>query len=269
MQSTSSSSYSLRLAIPLLFLLLTPSIATAQFSYELGDFHGPTVSFENVTLGAGGVGGTIRWGDPTFSGTTLSFDPITYQSYAINYTFDFLDIYNSMFLTSVPGNAVDQFVLTRSGIYAVIGPETDAPLLTSNDGFGVTVLEIDGMPIEPLNLTGAQSLTSFYTSSGNPDGLPWTVQLSVDISGQLDDLGILYTTGATRVQLLLGHTLRPQGGAGIQSYYQVNHVEFAAIPAIGEIPEPATFALTAAMLTAIVGRWRLRRRKGRRPGFPM
>ena len=70
----------------------------------------------------------------------------------------------------------------------------------------VKITEIDGVAVAPITMIGNASLAKNLVAD---PGLasPWSLNVLIDVQGQLTTLGVPFATGATRAEVVLNNTL--------------------------------------------------------------
>ena len=117
----------------------------------------------------------------------------------------------------------------------------------------VTILEVDGIGIAPIPLQDTMVFSPNADGDFNLDddrgvGVIWEGDLSMDVRGELDTLGI--TGDATKVLLSLDNTLFAMSEAGSVAFIAKKQLGGLAITVV--VPEPSTAVLVGFGLVGLL-----------------
>lgn len=247
-------------------LALAASQANAAMVY--GNFSGDTVDYIAVTEDTN-TGDTLPlFGAPTVSGDSLDFDPVGFSaSSSGGGAPDFTDGQLSFMIEAKSGNVINSLLLTEAGDTSLgrgLGSLDDAETEVTADIF-IDILEVDGVPINQINVSGAMTFTpssGSYSLSGDGGGssafqTSWTGSYFVDFLPVLTANGI--TGDVTKVSVNLDNTLRAASATGSSAFIAKKDfdggVNITPNPDQNMIPEPATVTLAALGMLAFAG-WR-------------
>ena len=242
--------------------------ASAAIVY--GNYSGASVNFLQVTEDANSPGDfPPLFGAPTVSGNSMSFSPVGFNANAAGAAgSDVTDGQLSFGIQAKTNYVIPSIQLSEAGDTTIVGFGTDATLTKVVGYVFVTILEVDGTPI---NAVGDGAYMTFTPHAGeyrlgtHGGGGPfyttaWSGGLTLNINQILVDNGVSFIDGATLVQINLDNTLLATSENGTQSFIAKKAVGGVAFVIETEpIPEPSS-ALLALVGCGLVGGFRLRRR---------
>ncbi len=216
---------------------LLAATAAAQINY--GDFSGSTVDFVSVTEDSA-TDAPPLFGPPNVSGDTLDFDP-DFLSQSAAGSLDSTIGTLALAIEAKPGFAVEAFELRESGNFSLTGVGTSDTSATVSTPVFIDVTEIDGVSVSPISLSANMVFTmggSYNLADDGPGtNLPWSGALDVDVDQLLSSEGIVFATGATRVEVILNNILATTSEA--DSFAEIVKEDFK----ITIVPEPSSLAL--------------------------
>lgn len=222
-----------------------------------GDFAGVTVMFSDVTEDSG-TDPTPLFGAPTVSGDSLDFNPVSFNSTSSGAAgTDITDGTLTMMLMSTPGNFIDEIEFDEAGDFTLTGLSGEA-FASVTATFFLDITEVDGVAINPVNITTAMVFTpsngDWSLSADGPGPLvngTWSGMVNVDITQALIDNNIPYVVGATKVSVTFDNTLTTLSEAGTSAFIAKKDVGGIGITVT---PEPASLGLLTLGALAIMGR---------------
>ncbi|MBN1855165.1 MAG: hypothetical protein JW829_20710 [Pirellulales bacterium] len=243
----------------------SPALFAGPINY--GDYPGNTVMFLQVMEDANSFGDVPPlFGAPTVTGDSLDFSPVGFSASASGANgVDITDGNLAFGIQASPMKFIDTILFTEAGDTTLAGMGTVATLTSVTCEVFIDILEVDGIPINQINL---QKQLVFTPSNGDfslgADGgggplyqTAWHGSLMVDFTQELIDRGISFTYGATRAMLNLDNTLIALSENGTQSMIAKKDADGVTITV--NIPEPATWVLAWISILATLWIRRLRR----------
>lgn len=223
-------------AIALSALFLPVRSQAASINY--GNFPVPTttVAFLDVTESSD-TDPVPLFGPPTPFLTGLDFNPATFVAATAGGA-DITDGQLNFFVTNPQG--IPTLAFQESGLYDLTGVGAAATQVYAGIGVVVRVLEIDGVPVSPINLPWASASVNYNLVANPGAGQSWAIAVNSAIGSYLwNDLGIAYDAGATKVQVILDNTLVSISESG--SVASISKTDFKVV-----VPEPAAAVLALA-----------------------
>lgn len=245
------------------------ALAAGQADAEMihGDYSGTTVDFIGVTEDTN-TGDTLPlFGAPIVSGDSLDFNPVGFSaSSSGGGAPDFTDGQLTFMIVAKDGNVIDSLFFSEAGDTSLgrgLGSLDDAETEVTADIF-IDILEVDGVPINQINVSGAMTFTpsgGSYSLSGDGGGASsfqtaWSGSYFIDFLPVLTANGI--TGDVTKVSVNLDNTLRAASATGSSAFIakkDFDGVSITSNPDQNMIPEPATVTLAALGMLAFAG-WR-------------
>jgi len=247
-------------------LLFVYSSAKAQ-PINHGDFMGDAVWFRHVQEDSG-TDPTPLYGDPTVSGNSLDFNPVSFNAFASGAGgLDLTDGTLGMRIEAKPGIGISQLLYNEAGDFTLLGFGTDNTFSSVRAAFFVNILEVDGAGIAPINLNFTMDMSPsggvyrLDEQGGGPlQQGNWAGNLTVDVDQALADAGVPFDIGATLVTVTLDNTLTALSGDGTSAF--IAKKDFGGTSITVVIPEPASLLIMAFGLVGLfLGRGLVRRRR--------
>jgi hypothetical protein len=156
----------------------------------------------------------MPFGAPTVSGDSLEFSPNDFSaSSAGNQGVDLTGGNLNFKVEAKEGFGISSLSFTEQGQYDIQGTGASAFANVILNAF-VDVFEIDGVPVNTINLDVGQMVYSpsngdFDITNDGPTPIQgtWDGVLLIDVAQMLSDLGIVSQRGATLISVNLGNTL--------------------------------------------------------------
>lgn len=237
-------------------LALSSATLVQAASISYGNFTpvAPGISYLDV-VESSGVSAVPLYGAPVASGAGLSFpvlgtvNPFKAQGNAGGLGFTDGQLNFTILGLDGSGNnvAISSIALAESGVYEFTGTGTAASLVAVSASMNVKITEIDGVAVTPITLLGNASYSTNLVAS--PVGSqPWNLNVLIDVDSQLTSLGVPYTIGATRAEVVIDNTLSAISQLTSGSQITKNAFGISIVPTPEVIPEPSTLALGALAL---------------------
>jgi hypothetical protein len=240
--------------------IFTPLATDASTNY--GIYAGSTVIYRDVTESSG-TDPLPLFGAPTLIGNTLDFNP-TFVSFASNGSSDQTDGQLNFLLEAKPGNAIPSIVFTERGDFTFTGSITTGTRASVSATFFIDVYAVDGVDLPaPLPFGGLMSFSPDIngnfpqtTYPNPPDTKLWSGAFNFDVNTALNNAGVNYASGATKVSVVLDNILTTDSEPGTSARIAKKDFKGVGIT-VPVVPEPSTFTL----LLAGAGLWALRSRR--------
>lgn len=237
--------------------------ASAQVNY--GNFSGDTVTYHDVTemtTSAGDPEPLLR--APTIHGDVLDFDPAGFHATDDGGGADETSVRVDAELLSQRGSAIRTIRVQASGDHSLLANDsTDiAEIFYELELASITVHDVDGSPLRsPVALAPAAifAMDSLPSAAGHLD--PWILVLHYDVDTALDQAGVLYSEGATRLVIELWNTLDATGDPETIASIAEKDFTLQASP----VPEPDTRVALVCAVTMLAALLAIRSPQGRRP----
>lgn len=250
--------------VAILGLVIAPSIASAA-PINYGDFSGTTVMYLDVTEDTNTGDTQPLFGAPTVSGDSLDFDPVGFSANSSGGgPPDQTDGQLNFMISAIGTNVIDSIFLSEAGdtslARSIVSNEDAFTQVTAN--VFVDILEVDGSPINAINVSGQMSFTpsggDYLLSTdgaGNPTfNTSWSGNYFLDLGPILSANNI--TGDATKVSVALDNTLTASSGPNSSAFIAKKDFDGVSIttnPDPNMIPEPTTAVLALGGLLMLTG----------------
>lgn len=211
-----------------------------------------------------------HYGAPTLSGDQLDFDPTEFVASATNGGSDITDgqlnfDISVLALNDGVAGGLTSLFLSEAGDFTLFGAGTALTSVAAGISVSIEILEVDGVPITPINAFVSNSITRDLVSDGPVVLAPWSNGVLVEFAPILTANEIEYTYGVTKARIAIDDQLiaisEPESVAFIAKK------DFRIQPGTVLVPEPSAAVLFLALGLAGCGmRASLRRGAGPRPG---
>lgn len=209
----------------------------------------PGVTFSDVTESSG-TDAVPLYGAPAYFNTGIDFDPTSFVASAVNGAADITDGQLNFTLTgdtSGPGlTAINSLSLFEAGDYSLVGTGTSATEVFAGAIIQVTVTEIDGVAVAPINLVPVSISVDFDLAADSGLVQPWSLNTSINIAAQLTTLGHSFVAGATQIEVAINDTLIAISEAGSVAFIAKKNFTVNVNASTQVVPEPASLALLAS-----------------------
>jgi hypothetical protein len=237
-----------------LLATIAPVAQAASISY--GNFGpiAPGISFLGVTESSG-TDAVPLYGPPNPFVTGLDFNPTSFVASAAGGGADITDgQLNFTVAGQKVGNSqtgVGTISLFESGDFSLIGVGTPATQVVGGAIMAVKVTEIDGVALSAINLVPANAAVA-YNLIANPGAVqPWSLNLIVDIEAQLTSLGVPFTVGATKAEVVINNQLTAISEPTSIAFIAKKDFVIGTVPHVGVLPEPTTLAMAGLALCGL------------------
>lgn len=231
-------------AIAMFLALLSIPTSARAASINYGNFGpiSPGITFQSVTESSG-TDPVPLFGPPTSTFVTgLNFAPSSFVANSSGGAADTTDGQLNFTVTGTPqqGVGIQSISLFEAGDYTLLGVGTAATQAIVGAIIRVTVLEIDGVAIAPLNLAPSNAAVGFNLVANPGVVQPWSLGLGINIQGQLPGG---FTIGATKVEVSINNQLNTLTESGSLAFMAKKEFQLTVQPAEVEIPEPGSAML--------------------------
>lgn len=236
-----------------LLATIAPVAQAASISY--GNFGpvSPGISFLNVSESSG-TDPVPLYGAPDPYPTGMDFDPMSFVASAMSGGADITDGQLNFTVAgqSNGGNivAVKTIKLSEGGDYTLAGSGTTATQAQAGAILAVKVTEIDGLSVAPITLSPVNAGNVYNLVANAGIVQPWSLSVLVDVKAQLLSLGVPFTVGATKAEVVINNQLVALSEAGSVSFIAKKDFVIDIGTDTG-IPEPGTLALAGFALCGI------------------
>jgi hypothetical protein len=183
--------------------------------------------------------------DPFVTG--LDFDPIGFVSSASSGA---ADVTSGQLNFTVHGSvsaqevvAIDSISLFEAGDYTLGGTGTAATQALAGAIMRLTVTEIDGMPVTPINLVPVNASVGFNLAANPGIAQPWSLGLNANVLAQLP--------GATRIEVVINNDLMTASEPGSAALMAKKEFQIGGQFTRRIIPEPTALALASLMVCGV------------------
>lgn len=229
-------------ALTVVVLLGLCATAGNAASINYGDFGpvAPGVNFRGVTE-TSATDTVPLYGAPTAFSVGLDFNPIGFASFSTGGSSDITDGQLNFGVEGNPLVGISSISLFEAGDYTLAGSGTAATQDFAGVIMRITVTQIDGVNVAPITLAPSNSSVAFNLLANPGIVQPWSLGLSLDVSGQLTAMGLHFAVGATKLDVVIDNQLislsQPGSIAGIEKK------DFRIDVGTNVVPEPSTTAL--------------------------
>jgi hypothetical protein len=217
----------------------------ASISYpDLGPIP-PGFTFTGITESSI-TDGVPLYGAPTAFPIGLSFTPTGFASASSGGGIDLTDGQLNYTIVAGPGSGgISVISFSEGGLFSLSGTGTSNTEVLAGASLLVTVLELNGVAVAPINLTTSVSSLA-YNLTANP-GLnqPWNVSVTTNVASQLAGLGYASSQRATKASVVIDNSL-----VAISEGLSAAAITKADFD-VHVVPEPATAGIAAIALLAI------------------
>jgi hypothetical protein len=218
----------------------------------------PGITFTNI-MESSGTDPVPLYGPPTAFATGLDFDPVGFVAFGSGGASDVTDGQLNFAVHGDPNIGINSLNLLEAGDYTLAGTGTPATQDFVGAIMRITVTQIDGVNVAPINLAPSNSSVAFNLIANPGIVQPWSLAFSLNVASQLTSMGISFHTGATALEVVIDNELIALSEAN--SAAEIAKKDFRINVGTTPVPEPATFVLLGlgGLMTSTV--W-LRRRGG-------
>ncbi len=199
------------------------------------------------------------FGPPTPFVTGLDFDPTTFASSAAAGGLDITDGQLNFTIKSGPAGSIDAVSLFEGGDYTLAGLGTAATQAIAGAILRLSVIEIDGAGVAPINLAPSSASVGFNLLANPGIVQPWSLGLTANIASQLAPG--LHATG---VKVVIDNQLLTLSEATSLAFLAKKDFQISVESHIVRqtVPEPSTalLAVLGGLGCTLLARSRLRSR---------
>ena len=220
----------------------------------------PGYTFTNI-VESSGTDGLPLYGTPTPFAIGLGFSPTTFSASSTGGGADLTDgQLNFMAKAGPNAPGISAISVSESGNYTLTGVGTAATEALAGTIIRVSVVELNGLPVPPIQLVTSNASVGFNLVANPGAGQLWSLGTTVNVAGQLVTLGFAPSQHATKVNVAINNTLVAvsEPGTRLLSNASIEKTKFDVTIQI-PIPEPASFTMIAVSLWSL-GLARERRR---------
>ena len=247
-----------RFLVALMVIIGVSQVAQATTDHD--DVMGDTVWFTNISENTKTAGDPEPlYGQPVALGDALDFgvNQFDFSAESNDAMVDTTDGALSLMIQSKDAYSLESITFDESGFVSLFTLDGD-PFAAVSGLIEITINEIDGMPVSPINLPGiipnfqpsagdfqhsVDASTPFFTSN-------WFASTTIDLDEILVERQISFDFGVTKVSIDLDNFLLAAAG-GVGSSAFIDKKSFSIDVETEPIPEPSTLLLAAFGLVAI------------------
>lgn len=214
---------------------------------------------ESNTEGPGGATAGLFGAPASISGNAIDFNPTNFVAESTDGGADITDGQLSFMVVATAGQVIDNLQFSEAGDTTLAGsPSTDATLTTVTAEIFIDVVQIDGLPVAPLNIQASMTFSpsdgDYFLNADSGGGFvfatAWSGLALIDINQELIDAGVSFINGATKLNVTVDNTLTAVSIDGTSAF--IKKKDFDGITVTSNIPEPTT-ALLALLAAAGCG----------------
>lgn len=254
-------------AFSLMLLIAAVALAPASNAWAGSVFHGDfadpdgEVMFLDVEESSDQSVPPERFGEPTPLGDSLLFNPQSFSAQAVGGGADLIDVQLNTIIMAQPGSTIESLTFSEFGDYQLLGLGSADALAAASLNVFVTVLEVDGVSADSLDLDPIDASDSFIDQlslSGLVLDGTFSLEVDIDLSAELVEQGVVADFGVTKVSVALDNRLTTLADTGATSFIQKKGFTID-VGTETPIPEPAT-AVTLVVACGLAGFARRQRR---------
>lgn len=237
-------------------VLLGLCIATTNAaSISYGNFGPipPGVTFTNVTESSG-TDAVPLFGPPTPFVTGLDFDPANFIASANGGASDITDGQLNFGILSNPFG-ISNISLFEAGDYSLVGTGTAATQDFAGAIMRITVTQIDGVNVAPINLAPANASVSFNLAANPGIVQPWSLGLNYNVALALSNAG--FQGAATGLEVVIDNQLIAVSQTNSLAFIDKKDFQISVTT---NVPEPGSVALLGFGGLVAAAAWFRRRR---------
>lgn len=241
-------------AVALVVALCSAAAAQAA-SINYGNFGpvAPGITFLNV-VESSGTDGVPLYDVPSPFATGLDFNPVGFTSSVAGGAADITDGQLNFTIHGQDGNgndvAINSINLSEGGVYSLFGVGTAATQVALGAIMNVKITEIDGVAVAPITMIGNASLAKNLVADAGVAS-PWSLNVLIDVQGQLTTLGVPFVTGATRADVVINNTLVSISQAASGASVTKTDFAISIVPELEVVPEPCTLGMVGLALCGV------------------
>jgi hypothetical protein len=170
------------------------------------------------------------------------------------------DLTDGQLNLGIEGNplvGISSVSLFEAGDFTLFGSGTAASQVFAGANMRITVTQIDGVDVAPIILLPSNASVAFNLVANPGIVQPWSLGLSLDVSGQLTAMGIEFAAGATKLEVVIDNQLGALSQQSSIAAIAKKDFRIDVTPTV--VPEPGTAALFFS--AGIAGLFFLRRAK--------
>lgn len=240
-------------------VLALVATATNAATINYGNFNVPSagIMFQDVKESSG-TDALPLYGPPQPFVIGLDFDPTSFAASATGGASDITDgqlNFTLMGLSNPNGYiGIGSFNVYEAGDYTLVGTGTAATSAYAGAIVRATVVEINGLPVAPINLPPANASVGFNLAGSPGIVQPWSLGLAFNLTGVLPQ-----GQTATKVEVSINNSLIAISEPASVSFIAKKdfRIDLTPTPPVGDpfVPEPATLAMIAiGTVLAVVSR---------------
>jgi len=231
------------------FFCLLPVSADGAILYgDFSDVPPGGVMYTDVTESSNSPGDNEPlFGPPTIAGNRMDFDPKGFSSTAVSGATDITDGQLNFTLSSIPSHSLEFLTLNGRGDATLFGSGAASRIGYALSIGSITVLEVDGSPLDKPVPLDPLSQSRVMTITDNPGQLmSWNLGLLYEVDAALSAASVPYVYGATKLELSIDSSFSTIGEASAIAFIaQKDFVldaqteEFSLSPRNVAVPEPS------------------------------